>query len=155
MQQDNSKKDNRLYPVRPILAVGGLLFQDEQVLLVRRAKDPGYGKWSIPGGAVKVGESLTEAVIREMAEEVGLYVTVGPLVEVVERVFRDEFGRITYHYVIMDYLCRVNSGVMTPGSDASDARMVGPEDWPLYELTDDTVSVLNKAGKLSLEYYPV
>ena len=146
------EQDDRSYPARPILGVGGLIFQGEAILLVRRGKDPGKGLWSIPGGAVMVGESLVKGVAREIHEEVGLSVQVGPLVEVVERVIRDDNGGVAYHYVILDYLCWPRSGQMRPGSDAADARFVEPRDLPQYGLTRDALRVLDKARNLHSEY---
>ncbi len=139
------KPDSRQYPARPILGVGGLIFRDGAALLVKRGKEPGKGQWSIPGGAVRVGEKVAEAVVREIREEVGLTVTVGPLVEVVEKVFPDDEGRPLYHYVILDYLCFSDGGPVRPGSDAEEARFVPPGEWPDYRLAADAARVLRKA----------
>jgi ADP-ribose pyrophosphatase YjhB (NUDIX family) len=145
------EQDNRSYPVRPIVGVGGLIFQGEAILLVQRGKEPGKGLWSIPGGAVVVGESLAQGVAREILEEVGLCVQVGPLVEVVERIIRDDNNGVAYHYVILDYLCRPLSGPMRPGSDAADARFVEPNDLTRYGLTKAALRVLEKARNLLSE----
>ena len=120
--------------IRPIVGVGGLIFQGQAILLVQRGKNPGKGLWSIPGGAVQIGESLTQGAAREVQEEVGLTVQVGPLVEVFERIIRDDQNQVAYHYVILDYLCRPLSGSMRPGSDAADARFVEPQDLTQYNL---------------------
>ncbi|MBU2550037.1 MAG: NUDIX hydrolase [Proteobacteria bacterium] len=134
----------REYPQRPIVGVGGLIFKDRSAILVRRAKDPGRGNWSLPGGAVRTGENLARALAREMDEEVGLQVEVGPLVEVVEFIFPDNDGRVAYHYVVLDYLCRAEDGPPRPGSDVSEALYVPPENWPEYKLPAITLRVLNK-----------
>ena len=139
----------RQYPARPIPCVGGLAFRDSAVLLVQRAKDPGRGMWSIPGGAVKTGETLVQALQREMMEEVGLEVEVGPLVEVIDRIVPDDDGRILYHYIIMDYLCYPASGEEPRhGSDAAAARFVTPDEWPAYQLPEFSMVVLNKARRM-------
>ncbi|MBW1708984.1 MAG: NUDIX hydrolase [Deltaproteobacteria bacterium] len=136
---------SRTYPPRPIIAVGGLLFRDDSLLLVKRAKEPGFGRWSIPGGAVKVGETLTQGLAREMAEEIGLSVEVGPLVEIIERIFHDPEGKVQYHYVILDYLCYAREGQPCPGSDASEVRFVPPAQWPDYILDSASLKILDKA----------
>ena len=139
---------SREYPPRPIVGVGGLIFEGDSVLLVKRGNPPGRGLWSIPGGAVRTGESLAEALKREMDEEVGLAVSVGPLVEVVERVIPDDDGRVRYHYVILDYLCFAEPGPARPGSDADDARFLPPGEWSRFGLSAHAVQVFEKAKRL-------
>ena len=102
--------ESRLYPERPIVAVGAVIFDGERVLLIKRANEPSKGEWSLPGGAVEVGESLEAALAREVREETCLDVTVGPVVEVLDRIRRDEIDRVKYHYVIVDYLCHPRGG---------------------------------------------
>ena len=145
MAIDRPAGDGREYPERPVVGVGGLLFDGRAALLVRRGKEPGLGLWSIPGGGLKTGETLAEGLIREMAEETGLAVAPGPLVEVVERIFRDDHGRVRYHYVIFDYLCRIVGGGLEAGSDAAEVRFVPPEQWPDHNLPAITIQVLRKA----------
>jgi len=139
----------REYPSRPILGVAGLVFEGRSALLIKRGKEPGLGRWSIPGGAVRVGETLTQALVREMAEEVGLEVEVGPLVEVIERIYPDPEGRVLYHYVVLDYLCFPGPGRLRPGSDAVEARYVHQDEWPAYGLPSITVRVLNQGLALA------
>jgi ADP-ribose pyrophosphatase YjhB (NUDIX family) len=130
--------------------VGGLIFNGRQVLLIKRGKDPGRGKWSIPGGAVRLGESVLDAVRREMAEETGLDVTVGPLVEVAERIIPDAEGRTLYHYVILDYLCFPPDAEPQAGDDAEETRYALPETWADYGLPDDSRAVLEKALNMAI-----
>lgn len=144
----------RAYPSRPLVGVGALIFRGGAALLVKRAKEPGRGQWSIPGGAVKVGESLSEGLAREIAEEVGLQAEIGPLVEVVERIFRDEAGQVAYHYVLLDYLCFAPSGEPKPGSDVSAAQFVPPERWAELDLPAVTLKVLQKAQALAAQALP-
>ncbi len=76
------------------------------VVLVKRRFEPLAGEWSLPGGKLEVGETLEAAIAREIVEETGLVVDVGPMVEVLDRIFRDGDGRVRYHYVLVDYVCR-------------------------------------------------
>ena len=99
-----------MYPERPIVGVGAVIFDGARVLLIKRAHEPLKGEWSLPGGAVDVGEALHAAVVREVREETGLDVEVDRLIEIVERITRDDAGRVQYHFVIADYLCRPTGG---------------------------------------------
>ncbi|MEZ5416983.1 MAG: NUDIX hydrolase [Vicinamibacterales bacterium] len=114
----------REYPAAPVAAVGGVVLEGEAVLLVKRAFPPRQGEWSLPGGQLELGESLTEGVAREVFEETGLRVDVGPVVEVFDRVHRDEAGRIRFHFVIVDFLCRAVGGALRAGDDAAEVRWV-------------------------------
>jgi 8-oxo-dGTP diphosphatase len=140
----------RRYPDRPILAVGAIVVKEGCVLLARRGKEPSYGLWSVPGGAVHVGESLKLATQREIREECGIEVDLTEVIEVVERMVRDESGRIQYHYVIVDYLARWESGDLTASSEVLEARWVPPGDFPQYQMTVGTAEVIHRmlgAGK--------
>jgi mutator protein MutT len=135
----------RAYPERPIIGVGAVIFDDEhRVLLVKRAHEPLKGEWSLPGGAVDVGETLVGAIAREVLEETGLTVTVGPLVEIVERITRDERG-VQYHFVIVDYLCRPIGGTLACASDAEAAEWVSVERLDRFSLTQTALDVIAKA----------
>ena len=123
----------------------------DHVVLVKRGHEPLKGEWSLPGGTVDVGETLAEALVREVLEETGLQVVVGPLVEVLDRVHRGQDGRIEYHFVLLDYRCRVVSGTLAPGSDASDARWATTVDLPRYGLSDSALRVISKALELAVK----
>jgi 8-oxo-dGTP diphosphatase len=120
-----------------VACVGGLLYDEEgRILLVRRRNDPGSGLWSVPGGRVEPGETDTQAVIREMAEETGLAVEPGALVGRVQR----------GPYAIADYRCAVVGGSLHAGDDATDARWCDAaalEDLPLVPLLMDTLRSWN------------
>ena len=135
----------REYPVYPFVGVGAIIVEDSRVVLVRRGKEPSLGEWSIPGGLVKVGETLREAVVREAQEETGLQVKPLGLVELLERIFPDESGRIRHHYVLADYLCRVADGKLCAGSDALEAAWVCREELQFYSLAPVTTRVILKA----------
>ncbi len=140
----------RHYPEMPVLSVAGVVFAGDQVLLVKRGRPPAQGIWSIPGGAVEVGESLQEALKRELMEETGVSIEVGPLVEVVERTLRDAEGKVEYHYVILDYLCSAAPVDPRAGSDAAEARWVPFDELSQAELTPDTEAVVRRAKELQL-----
>jgi mutator protein MutT len=113
----------REFPAAPLVGVGAVIVQDGRVLLVQRGTEPARGRWSIPGGLIDIGESLTDAVIREVREETGLQVEPIELVELLDRIHRDG-DRVRYHYVIADYLCRVVGGNLQAASDAEAVRWV-------------------------------
>jgi ADP-ribose pyrophosphatase YjhB (NUDIX family) len=138
----------RKYPDQPIVGVGGIIFLDDRVLLVKRGTEPAYGQWSVPGGVVLPGETLKEAVVREVFEETHLEVEVLALAKILDRIFRDPDGRLAYHYVLVDFLCRHTGGVLKPDSDALDARFVSLEDLPTYEIAPITLEVIHRANWL-------
>jgi ADP-ribose pyrophosphatase YjhB (NUDIX family) len=117
-------KVDRTYPERPYVGVGAVIVGNGKVLIVKRKYEPLAGRWSLPGGAVEVGETLEASVAREILEETGLEVVVGPVVEVLDRITRDEEGRVRYHFVLVDYLCWPVGGELRASSDVADARFV-------------------------------
>lgn len=135
----------RKYPDRPIVGVGGVVLDRGRVLLVKRGHEPLKGEWSLPGGAVDVGETLEAAVAREILEETGLVVDVGPLVEVVQRITRDSDDGVEYHFVIVDYACRVRGGALACSSDADAAEWAALDDLDRYRLTTTALEVIKKA----------
>ena len=136
---------SRRYPKRPVVGVGGIVFSEAGVLLIKRGSEPGRGLWSIPGGAVELGETLHVACAREVLEETGLKVEVGPLVEVFERRMFDDAGAVEYHYVLLDYLCRCQADQPRNGDDAADAKWVSLAELEGVGLTPDTLRVIRKA----------
>ena len=115
------------------MGVGGVVLIDGRVVLIRRGKEPLRGRWVIPGGTVELGETLQEAVVREMQEETGLLVRPREVVLVFDRIQRDG-PSVEYHYVIIDYACEYVSGELKAGSDADEVALVAPEDLDRYDL---------------------
>jgi 8-oxo-dGTP diphosphatase len=122
-----------------------VVLDGSRVLLVKRAHEPLKGQWSLPGGAVELGETLQEAVVREVREETGLTIDVGAVVEVFDRVQKADDGRIEYHYVLVDYLCHATGGALACATDADDARWVERTDLPGYGLTAKAAAVIARA----------
>lgn len=147
----------REYPDAPIAGVGAVIVRaasggDPQVLLIRRGQEPLKGQWSLPGGAVELGETLEEAICREVLEETGLSVQALDVVQAFDRISRDAEGRVRYHYVLIDFLCRIVEEAEVPATvvcatDALEARWAGPD--ALDGLTPLTVEVIHKAWQMA------
>ena len=131
-------------PARPVVGVGGVVVRDGRVLLIRRGKEPLYGRWVIPGGTVERGETLEEALVREMEEETQLRVEPLEVLTVFDRIQR-EGGRVVYHYVIVDFLCRWRSGEAKAASDALEVAWAGPADLPRFDLPPKALEVVGDA----------
>jgi ADP-ribose pyrophosphatase YjhB (NUDIX family) len=136
---------SRRYPARPVLGVGALLFRRGRVLLIERGKEPLLGYWSLPGGVVETGESLEQAVIREMREETGLDVKPSYLLEVFERVMLDNEGKAEYHYVLVDFVCRWRGGTAQASDDAQRVAWVPVQNLGQLLLTEGTRTVIERA----------
>jgi len=159
---------SREYPERPLVGVGALIVDDSaRVLVVLRANEPLKGQWSLPGGLVKIGETLAEALRREVREETGLDVEVGAVVEVLDRIIPEritperttsgpgiskedeaasaEAGRVRFHFVLIDYLCHVIGGEMRAASDVTDVRWATLHETELLGIADYTREVIAKA----------
>ena len=135
---------SRRYPSAPICAVGALIYRGSQILLVRRGKAPSLGKWSVPGGRLRLGETLEAAVIRETREETRLEVRPSRVGKVVEHLLKDERGEIEYHYVIVDYVCRIVGGSPRPASDVSEVRFVEISELSQWDVTEGTAQVIRE-----------
>jgi 8-oxo-dGTP diphosphatase len=131
------------FPVQPILGVGAVIVKDGRALIVKRANNPYKGHWSIPGGRVELGETLADAVYREMREETGLEVRIGPVIEIFERVER-ELDRVRYHFVIVDYVCTCIGGALCAGDDAEEVAWVTAEELPRFGVADSAAAVIRK-----------
>jgi 8-oxo-dGTP diphosphatase len=132
----------REYPQQPLVGVGAIIVQDGRVLLIKRAKAPLLGEWSIPGGMLELGESLRQGAEREALEETGLVVRATDLLGVFDRIVPDETKRTLYHYVLIDFLCDKISGNVLAAGDASDARWFTLADLSNLSMPEETVKVL-------------
>jgi 8-oxo-dGTP diphosphatase len=153
-------RSGREYPQRPVVGVGAVVVVRAGdlatlgiradgpvvgVVLVKRRFEPLAGQWSLPGGAIEVGETLEAGVAREIVEETGLMVDVGPVIEVFDRIMLDRSERVQYHYVLIDYLCRPTGGRLAAGSDVSETVIADPASLNRYGLADKAHSVIARA----------
>lgn len=138
-------RPSRQYPAQPIVGVGGVIIREGKVVLVKRRFEPLAGQWSLPGGRLELGETLEAGLAREMLEETGLAIRVGPVVDVFDRILLDPERKVRYHYVLIDYLCRPIGGTLTHGSDVAAAEYVDPSDLARYRLTPKATSVIERA----------
>ena len=143
-------ESSRAYPDRPFVGVGAVIVDGEaRVLLVKRRFEPAAGQWSLPGGAVDVGETLEACVVREMREETGLDVEVGAVIEVFDRIIHDAEGRVQYHYVLVDYVCRPIGGTLSAASDVADVAWADADALGGFSLTDKAVAVIGQGIALA------
>lgn len=139
----------RQYPERPVVGVGAVVFVEDRVVLIKRRFEPLAGQWSLPGGSLEVGETLEAGVAREILEETGLEVQVGPVIEVFDRILLDEFKRIRYHFVLIDYLCRSIDGRLKAASDVDDVVLVKPFELTSFRLTPKTTAIILRAVEMT------
>ena len=139
----------REYPPGPVVGVGGVVTRDGRALIIRRGHEPRKGEWSLPGGLVELGERLIDAVRREIAEETGLDVEVGPMVETFDRVHRDPEGRVRFHFVIVDYLCVAPGGEPVAGSDAEAVAWATSEELDAYGVNPHAAAVIRKGLQMA------
>jgi 8-oxo-dGTP diphosphatase len=132
----------REYPDSPLVGVGAIVIDDGRVLLVKRGHPPLLGEWSIPGGVLELGETLREAAVREAREETCLIVEPAELLGVYDRVLRDDAGRILYHYVLIDFLCRRVRGEARAADDADEVRWFTAAEVGELGLAEDTAEVV-------------
>ena len=156
----------REYPARPVVGVGAVILVDREtasalgweplagdrgVVLVRRRFAPLAGTWSLPGGGLEVGETLPAGVAREVLEETGLTVDVGAVVDVFDRIMLDGDGRVQYHFVLVDYVCRPVGGTLAAASDVADVAWAPAADLPAFGLTDKATEVIGRGLALAAD----
>jgi len=135
----------RRYPPCPLIGVGVLVFDKDRVLLVKRERDPGKGRWSIPGGLLEVGEPLKEGARRETKEETGIDVEVDDLLDVIDNIVADEQDKVSYHYVLIDYLGHKIGGTLVPGTDVKEAQWATLEELDALSTTRTLQRLVQKA----------
>jgi 8-oxo-dGTP diphosphatase len=135
----------REYPEHPIVGVSAVIFVDKSVLLVRRKQEPAKGQWSIPGGAVELGEGILEALARELREELSVKIAVGGLVGVFDKIFRNSKNQVQYHYVVVDYWGWLVEGNPSPASDVSEALLVPLEELEEFDADKELKDTIRKA----------
>jgi len=146
---------SREFPERPVVGVGGVIVDRDRTVLIRRGTEPLLGQWSIPGGTIETGETLEEAVRRELREETGLEVRVLELIELFDRIYPQDGAVVQdkkkprYHYVIADYLCDLVGGEARAGSDVTDLAFAREDELGKFHLTEKATSVLKKAFAMS------
>ncbi len=134
----------RDYPDRPLIGVGAVIVAENRVVVVRRGHEPLKGEWSIPGGLLEIGETLRAGAAREALEETGLVVEPGEVLEVLDRILRDQQGRVQFHYVLIDFLCRLRGGELRAGGDAEEARWISAGELESFPIADSAAIVLRK-----------
>jgi ADP-ribose pyrophosphatase YjhB (NUDIX family) len=145
---------SRLYPERPIVAVGAAVCRGERVLVVQRDREPSRGIWTVPGGVVDLGEEMAKAAAREVREECGIAVEVGSIVGAIDNIVRDAAGAVRYHYTIIDYAARYVSGELMINDELADAAWITPGQFDRYRLSPRLhpilLTALRQAAKLDL-----
>jgi mutator protein MutT len=137
--------NDRRYPKRPLVGVGALIFRRGRILMAQRGKEPLKGWWSLPGGALETGEMLDQAVRREVLEETGLIVEPQEVFEIFERIMKDAAGKVEYHYVLVDYFCRVAGGEPRAGDDVCRVEWMRLDELKDVQITEGTLGVIERA----------
>ena len=137
--------DARAYPQRPFLAVSAAILRDGKVLVVRRARAPAGGLFTLPGGVVEVGETLNEAVMREVREETGLAVEPVALAGFREAVARDAHDRVERHFVILCFVARCSAGEPVLNEELSEARWLDPAELAGLPTTPGLAEIVEAA----------
>jgi ADP-ribose pyrophosphatase YjhB (NUDIX family) len=135
----------RDYPDRPLVGVGAVIVRDNRVVIVQRTTEPLKGQWSIPGGALEVGETLRQCAAREALEETGLRIEASEVLDVFDSIYPDHEGRARYHYVLIDFFCCVMGGELKAGGDAAQARWITREELVKLPIAETAQTVICKA----------
>jgi 8-oxo-dGTP diphosphatase len=136
----------RRYPTKPLVGVGAVIIRENHILLIKRGKPPAEGYWSIPGGAVELGETLASALCREIKEECNLDIEIGPPVAVLDSILRDDDKKVLYHYALVDFWVNSVRGKLVCSSDAQEARWIPLSEVPSLKLTSGLLALLDYLG---------
>ena len=139
---------SRSYPDRPFVGIGVVAFKEDCVLLIRRGKPPIPSRWSIPGGAQEIDETVREGALRELREETGIEAEILGLIDVVDSITRDDDGRVKFHYTLVDFAAEWVSGEAIADDDAEDARWVKLTELGDYNLWSETQRIIASAEKM-------
>jgi 8-oxo-dGTP diphosphatase len=147
MESDNSipRSFSREYPQRPIVTAVACVFREGRVLLIKRAQEPSKGRWSVPGGAIELGEKIYDAVRREVREECGIEIEIIRVINAADSIVPDEAGRVWFHYVPIYILARYVSGEARPDSDALEVRWVKREELDSLDINPIACERINRA----------
>ncbi|MEE8371688.1 MAG: NUDIX hydrolase [Sphingomonadales bacterium] len=151
----NDGQTSREYPDRPLVGIGGIVFKGDAVLLVKRAKPPRQGAWSLPGGMQELGETVLETLRREISEETGLEISVGGLVDVIDFIEPDDDGQARFHYTLIDYWAEWAGGDLKAGGDAAEAVWAVLADLESFGLPERTAGLIRKANQMRRSGKPV
>ena len=135
----------RDYPDRPLVGVGAVIVHEGRAVIVQRGTEPLKGQWSVPGGALEIGETLRQCAVREALEETGLQVEAGEVLEVFDAIYAETDGRILYHYVLIDFACKLIGGELKAGGDAMQAKWVTLEELEDHQVAETARKVVAKA----------
>jgi len=140
-------RDGRIYPASPISGVGAVVYNKAgKILMVKRAKEPNKGMWSVPGGAIELGETINQAAEREVLEECSVKIEVERILDAAENIVKDENGRIRYHYVIIDLVAKYVSGKLKANTDAAECRWFTPEEITQMNITPTLRAMFRRQG---------
>ena len=139
---------SREYPERPVVGVGAVVWRGDRVLLIRRGRPPRLGQWSLPGGAQQLGETLVEAISREVLEETGLVLQSVRFLTTIDLIERSEDGRIRYHYTLVDYVAEAPDGAARAGDDAAAVAWFRLDELSELGLWSETVRIIHWAADL-------
>lgn len=144
MKGEELESKKRRYPSRPLVGVGAIAVKEGKILLVKRAFEPGAGKWSIPGGMVEIGETMAEACTREMEEETGLAVEVLEQIRAFDMVDKDDEGKVRYHYVLIDFLVKPTGGTLKPNVEVLETKWATYDEARAMDLTNTARKALTE-----------
>ena len=142
---ESQRSDSRWYPQLPMVAVHVLVFKEGRILLTKRSKEPSKGRWSLPGGRIELGETVCEAVKREVLEECSIEIEIERLLDVTDNIIKDEEGHISYHFVLIYLLAGYRAGDIKAQSDAEDARWTTDEELDELDIHPQVRTVLMRA----------